>query len=103
MASEDEDLARCGHNDTVSLKNLRLSRGIIAPIWGAPKEQPCLVSVNLVLSRGFDSAAGKDALDENTIHYGTLAKSIRTAAGGKSSTLVELHEVIENVISELCE
>lgn len=103
MASEDDRLATCGQHDTVSLKHLRLSHGIIAPIWGTPKEQPALVSIDLVLSRGFDSAAGKDALDENTIHYGTLAKSIRAAAGGESCTLEEFHLMVESVVVELGE
>lgn len=103
MAEPDQKIASCGSNDTVSLRNLRLNHGIIAPIWGTPKEQPALISVDLVLRNGFESAAGKDALDDNTVHYGILAKSIRGAAGGKNQPLDAFHAMLENVVTDLGE
>ena len=103
MARGDRDTATCGSNDTVSLKSLRLSHGIVAPIWGTPKEQPVLISVNLVLRDGFESTAGHDALDENTIHYGVLAKSIRKVGGDQSRTLEQFHPMLEGVVTNMGE
>ena len=46
--------------------------------WGRRKEQPLLVSLRLSLRNPFTSAAAKDSLDESTMHYGLLAKRLRS-------------------------
>ena len=67
--------------NAISVRNLQLPYGVVAPdVWGRLKEQPALVSLHLALNKGFESAAHKDALDQNTIHYGELAKRIRAGS-----------------------
>lgn len=64
--------------DIVSVKGLQLPHGVHAPdAWGKTKEQPALLSVTLTLKSSFSSAGSKDELDDSTIHYGKLAKSLR--------------------------
>ena len=73
-----EQSSRLLSGDTVLIKKLQLPHGVVAPdVWGKAKQQPAVVSVNLVLSQTFGTVAENDALDENTIHYGQLAKQIR--------------------------
>lgn len=66
--------------DTITIKNLQLPHGLLAPdVWGNLKEQPALISITLHLhGNGFNTAANQDALDVSTIHYGQLAKLIRS-------------------------
>jgi dihydroneopterin aldolase len=53
--------------------------------WGREKEQPILLSVSLSFRQAFDSAAGQDALDDSTMHYGILAKNLRALNPSPSS------------------
>ena len=86
---------------SVSVKNLQLPYGIVAPnVWGNHKEQPALVTVVLHLNQGFTSAASKDALDENTIHYGELSKQIR-AACTSNQTIANVLSKTKGIISKL--
>lgn len=74
------------NSDVISIKNLQLPFGVIAPdVWGKPKEQPALVSVTCLLRSGFVSAADRDALDNSTIHYGHLAKRIRASCAANQT------------------
>ncbi|CAK4031806.1 hypothetical protein AC578_5716 [Lecanosticta acicola] len=62
--------------DLISIQNLQLPHGILAPdVWGNSKEQPCLLTLNLLFQKTF--ACHEDRLDDSTIHYGALAKEIR--------------------------
>lgn len=101
MAAEDQSRS-CNLPsalDSVALKNLQVE--IIAPnVWGTPKEQPALVSVFLTLSHGFESAASKDAVDQNTVNYGTLAKRIR-AGCEKNQTLETFSSMVENIVVDM--
>jgi FolB domain-containing protein len=63
----------------ISIQGLRLDAVRAPNIWGDLKDQPALLNVKITLRSGFDSAASADALDDSTIHYGELAKSIRAA------------------------
>lgn len=66
------------YDDRIQLINLQLPHDVIAPnIWGELKAQPALVSLKLGLMQGIESTASNDALDQNTVHYGELAKRIR--------------------------
>lgn len=68
--------------DTISLTNLQLPHPVLAPdVWGVPKAQPALVNLTLQLRAPFHTAADGDALDGSTMHYGMLAKRIRSACG----------------------
>ena len=85
----------------VSVKNLQLPFGVLAPnVWGKLKEQPVLVTVVLHLNQGFASAASKDALDENTIHYGELAKQIRAVCTA-NQTILDILSNVEGVVGEM--
>lgn len=88
--------------DTISLTNLQLPHGIIAPdVWGQPKEQPALVSLQLLLQgAGFASTAQGDKLDESTIHYGNLAKKIRGACR-EGQTAGDVSHVVEKSIGSM--
>ena len=87
--------------DSVSLKSLQLPYGITAPsVWGSPKAQPALLSVTLALNSGLASTARQDALDENTVHYGTLAKRIR-AGCKEDQTLVSFFSMVDDVIEAM--
>lgn len=88
--------------DTITLTNLSLPFGVIAPdVWGKPKEQPAFVSLQLALSgQGFGSAAQGDKLDDSTIHYGNLAKKIR---GGcfEGQSAGDVSGVVEKSVLEM--
>ena len=92
----------CGTDmDIVSIKKLQLPHGVVCPnVWGIAKEQPVLVTIVLTLRNGLQSAASKDALDRNTVHYGELAKRIR-AASKPNQTLEMLTPTIFAAISSL--
>ncbi|KAI5367359.1 Putative dihydroneopterin aldolase/epimerase domain-containing protein [Septoria linicola] len=67
--------------DSIQIKNLQLPFPVVAPdVWGNLKGQPALVSVRLRLHNGFSTASDADKLDESTIHYGNLAKAIRSSS-----------------------
>jgi len=69
------------NQDTISITTLSLPHGVLAPdVWGKPKEQPATLTLTLDLRTGFSSAASSDELDASTIHYGELAKGIRSAS-----------------------
>lgn len=85
--------------DTVSLHKLQLE--VSAPtVWSVPKVQPALLTIHLILRNGFGTAANQDALDENTIHYGDLAKRIRAQCQDKP-TLEALFPLVETVYSDM--
>lgn len=87
--------------DIITIKKLQLPYGIIAPnVWGEYKAQPVLLSLALTLNPGIGSAADKDALDQNTIHYGHLAKRIR---GGASSdqTLSQCTAMVGDILYDM--
>lgn len=89
-------------SDTIQIKNLQLPFGVIAPdVWGKAKEQPALVSINLLLNGGgFGSASDTDKLDDSTIHYGNLAKKVR-ASCREQQTADELRQNIEQIVCEM--
>ncbi|KAK4504491.1 hypothetical protein PRZ48_005407 [Zasmidium cellare] len=89
-------------SDTITLTNLQLPHGIIAPdVWGKPKEQPALITLSLLLQgSGFGSAAQGDKLDDSTIHYGNLAKKIR-AGCVEGQSAGDLSAVVEKSILEM--
>ena len=83
----------------VSVKNLQLPCGVIAPnVWNIPKEQPASVTVTLHLSQSFDSVAAKDALDQNTVHYGELSKRVRACCSAPENVL-DVFANVEDVIN----
>ncbi|KAK5714632.1 hypothetical protein LTR15_010815 [Elasticomyces elasticus] len=87
------------NQDIISVKNLQLPAGVVAPdVWGKPKEQPALLTITVVLNGGFASAASKDALDGSTIHYGELSKRIRSACGEKGQIAEGVIGLAERVI-----
>lgn len=87
--------------DSVALKNLQLPFGVIAPdVWGKAKEQPAIVSIHLLLNGGFASASSKDELDESTIHYGILAKRIRSSCR-EGQTAGDLSQNVEGIITDM--
>lgn len=68
--------------DTLSIHNLHLPHPVNAPyVFGPLKPQPATVSLALRLDRGVASAAERDRLDGNTVHYGELAKEVRRWKG----------------------
>ncbi|KAK5129908.1 hypothetical protein LTR08_002709 [Meristemomyces frigidus] len=86
--------------NTIAVKNLQLPAGVVAPdVWGKLKEQPALVSVTLILrGKGFSSAASKDELDDSTIHYGQLAKSIRAKCSRADQTVSDVLAGVGGVV-----
>ena len=87
----------------ISIKCLQLPAGIVAPdVWGKLKEQPALVSVKLVLrGKGFSSAASKDELDESTLHYGQLAKSIRARCSRAEQRVSDVSTAVNLVVESM--
>jgi len=72
--------------DCISIENLQLARPVKAPnIWNEVKEQPAWLTVHIYLGTYFSSAASADALDESTIHYGNLAKLLRSECSAESA------------------
>lgn len=64
--------------DTLEIQNLVFPDGLTAlTLWQTWKPQPASLNLSLTLDPGFASAASKDALDANTVHYGNLSKRIR--------------------------
>jgi len=88
--------------DIISIKDLQLPHGVIAPdVWGKPKEQPALVRVQLDLrGDGFSTAASKDELDASTIHYGELAKRIRSSSE-QGQNAADLFNAIQQTVTEM--
>ena len=85
---------------TIAIKKLHCPRPIIAPdVWGLHKELPAYFDIHIHLKQSFASAADRDALDESTIHYGQLAKKIRSACTPGSGPLDALSEVEEAVMA----
>ncbi|EMC99811.1 hypothetical protein BAUCODRAFT_64347 [Baudoinia panamericana UAMH 10762] len=74
--------------DIVSIENLQLPRGVIAPdVWGKDKEQPALLSIRIQMADpGFSSAASQDKVNASTIHYGELSKRIRKGCADHADT-----------------
>nr|POE99514.1 putative utp--glucose-1-phosphate uridylyltransferase [Quercus suber] len=67
-------------SDAISITNLSLPHPVLAPdVWGNAKAQPAALSLTVQLRGEFQSAASRDALDASTLHYGELAKHIRSA------------------------
>lgn len=87
--------------DCISIENLQLAKPIKAPnIWNEVKEQPAWLTVHVYLGNYFSSAASADALDESTIHYGNLAKFLRSECAeeyAESSTLEVASSSIERM------
>ncbi|KXT16594.1 hypothetical protein AC579_6637 [Pseudocercospora musae] len=99
-STTDPDSANLSR-DTIAIKNLQIPFGVIAPdVWGKAKEQPALVSINLLLKGGFASASSKDELDESTIHYGILAKRVRSSCRD-GQTAGDLSQIIETIITDM--
>ncbi|EME46754.1 hypothetical protein DOTSEDRAFT_126479 [Dothistroma septosporum NZE10] len=89
--------------DTIAIKSLQLPHGIVTPdVWGKAKEQPAVVNITLNLQHGFHSAADADRLDDSTIHYGTLAKKIRSSCTPNQNP-GDLSHNIENAIVEMAQ
>lgn len=91
------------NKDIISLTNLHLPHGVRAPdIWhsGAAKDQPALLSTRITLRNGFRSAAARDRLDANTLHYGQLAKHIR-ASSAPGQGLPEVLDLVDEAIVQL--
>ncbi|KAJ4352118.1 uncharacterized protein N0V89_007464 [Didymosphaeria variabile] len=70
--------------DRITVRNLQVSVGAGVDVWGRPKKQRALITVTLSLARPFDSAAEADALDNSTVHYGTLSKSVQANINGQT-------------------
>ncbi|GIZ42905.1 hypothetical protein CKM354_000615300 [Cercospora kikuchii] len=71
--------AQSSSQDKIEIQGLQLPSPVLAPdVWGNQKEQPATVNVKLLLRSTFQSASEKDKLDDSTIHYGNLAKAIRS-------------------------
>jgi len=67
-------------NDGIEINNLSLehSQRVGHDAWSRKKEQPLAVTVRLALQSAFTTAAASDALDDSTMHYGHLAKRLRS-------------------------
>ena len=85
----------------VSVNNLQLPFGITVPdVWGKRKPQPAFVTLHLQLRHDLRSAAGIDALNQNTIHYGELATRIRAGCTA-SQTAFSFSHMVEEVIERM--
>jgi dihydroneopterin aldolase len=67
-----------GISDKITVRNLQVTVNAGADAWGRKKIQPALLTVTLFLSEPFDTAAQADSLDDSTVHYGILSKSIKS-------------------------
>jgi dihydroneopterin aldolase len=66
----------------IRVRNLQCNACIGTNAWGEmDKLQPIQVSATLALKRPFESAAAEDAVNQSTVHYGTLSKALLKAAG----------------------
>ncbi|GAB7341303.1 hypothetical protein MBLNU457_7573t1 [Dothideomycetes sp. NU457] len=67
-------------SDGIEIKELSLahSQRIGHDAWSRKKEQPLAITVRLALKSAFATAAANDALDDSTMHYGHLAKRLRS-------------------------
>ena len=72
--------------DKICIDNLQISTDVFLDPFGRTKSQPALLSVTLFLRQQFQSAAKKDALDQSTVHYGSLSKNIRETIERKAGT-----------------
>ncbi|KAF2488256.1 hypothetical protein BU16DRAFT_553943 [Lophium mytilinum] len=63
--------------DKISVRNLSVTSNSGFDVWGRQKRQPVLLSVAVFLAHTFDQAAQTDAVDNSTVHYGILSKSLQ--------------------------
>jgi dihydroneopterin aldolase len=87
--------------DKVLVRNLSLNANAGLNVWGHKKTQPIHISVTLYLNHPFTSAAQDDKVDQTTVHYGTLSKSILSLVGSRSSewrNTARLAAVVEEAI-----
>ncbi|PPJ53968.1 hypothetical protein CBER1_05827 [Cercospora berteroae] len=87
--------------DKIEIQALQLPSPVLAPdVWGNQKEQPATVNVKLLLHSTFQSASEKDKLDDSTIHYGNLAKAIRSKSTS-SQTVEDVVSGTEQAVHQL--
>ncbi|KAL2358501.1 Dihydroneopterin aldolase-domain-containing protein [Cryomyces antarcticus] len=80
------------YSDKVSVHNLQVTTDAGPDVWGRfGKPQPALVSVCLSLNRSFESAAERDVVDQSTVHYGKLSKSILSDVKKRAGGLEGIH------------
>ena len=91
------------NHDSLHLRSLSLPTGLVAPYTfpGSSKLQPATLTLTLNLDRGFSSAAQSDALDQNTIHYGNLAKAVREWKSDGGDGVRECVDHVESVVDRL--
>ncbi|KAF2197840.1 hypothetical protein GQ43DRAFT_380061 [Delitschia confertaspora ATCC 74209] len=64
------------YTDRITVQNIQVNVHAGADAWGRKRNQPALLSLTVFLAEPFHSAAEADKLDNSTIHYGTLSKTI---------------------------
>ncbi len=89
----------------VRVRNLQTTTQAAQDAWGRNhKTQPLHVSAEVYLSQSFDTAASTDRVSADTVHYGTLSKTILASLEPFSvhtTTPVTLRHVLEQIWSNL--
>lgn len=70
----------------VCVEKLRVRANAGVDAWGRGKAQPTLISLDISLKKYPEQAANTDSVDQSTIHYGEISKSLASAV---SSAKVE--------------
>jgi dihydroneopterin aldolase len=86
--------------DKIAVRNLQVTVDAGKDAWGREKVQPALLTVTLSLSNSFDSAAAADALDNSTIHYGHLSKTIKSTVENFLGHLTS-HGLVAHTVSSI--
>ncbi|KAF2748547.1 hypothetical protein M011DRAFT_466944 [Sporormia fimetaria CBS 119925] len=82
-----------GNIDTVQVRDIQVVADTGKDAWGRDVKQPALISVAIVPKTSFRSAAEMDGLDDSTVHYGMLSKSIMAAVRETEGHLHTAHFV----------
>lgn len=91
-----------GVTDHITVRNLQATVSAGVDVWNRNKSQQALITTTIYLRKPFDSAARGDTLDNSTVHYGKLSKTIKAGIENKAGTKIGhfyTHELALAIIS----
>ncbi|KAI9721390.1 MAG: hypothetical protein M1828_005139 [Chrysothrix sp. TS-e1954] len=98
LDNPDWDLVRSSNLDRVCVSNLHVLANTGYDAWSRQKRQPIDISVTLHLRHSISSAASSDELDQSTVHYGNLSKSVLQMVETASSQWLDVASFTQDLI-----
>ena len=76
ISERDWEASKPWVSDKISVHNLKTAANAGFDAWGRPKVQPVEITITVGLKGTVSTAAAGDALNESTVHYGNLSKTV---------------------------